>query len=95
MTDLEKRIAAWNRRTFPDSPGPWAKVKKLREECEEVAEAAEAYRLNPCAATRKALANECADVAIVLAGIQAACGLSLTRSTQLKFAVVEKRSYPR
>lgn len=58
----------------------------------ELKEAVEAYRRNPCEATRNAMSGEAADVAMVLTVMMGLEGLSLTRCLELKLEEVKARA---
>lgn len=90
-TELEKRILAWDREMWGGGP-PHEKLAKLKEEFAELLDASRDFHRAPDSATRKALADEAADVVICLTAMLGRAGLSLQRSVEVKWAEVVDRT---
>lgn len=90
-TRMEKAIIDWDRKQW----GPGRSIDKKEKLIEEIGElllALEAYEHQPCAEWRKNLADEAGDVVICLTALLGRAGLSLQRSTEIKWAEVLDRT---
>lgn len=88
----EDAIDEWQRAMFPGKSSPHRKMKKLREEVDELEEAISDFEENPCAETRHHVAQEAADVALVCAGMLKTIGLSLSFAMHRKLMDNMKRA---
>ena len=87
LDDLQRRVAEWGNRTFPDS----TRRSKLRHLVREVYELQRETSLVEHRPAR--IAEEAADCLLLLLHICAEQGLSLAAAAEAKFAVVQTRAW--
>lgn len=91
LNTFQAAVGHWHVQTFPEAK-PSHIALKLAEETGEVCRAiVESNFPSRSGHARESLADELADVLIVLAALASRCGISLAKATEARWAVIEAR----